>query len=394
MTKRHALIAGAGIGGLTAALCLARNGWRVTLLERAPVLEEVGAGLQLSPNASRVLKALGVLQRLEGYALAPKGITIRRGQTASRLAWLDLQQTERQWGVPYMLALRCDLQRALIEAVAALPDIQLLTGHEVAGFGVEDGRVKLAAKKGLMTSSFEADCLIGADGIRSFVRSRLLGTSDDLAFSGYEAWRALAPTEALPQELRRPETNVWLGPDAHVVHYPLRQETVTNIAVIIGRLNEPERGTTGWSNAGDRNLIARRFKDWHPLLQKVIAAPDEWLCWPLYERATLASFSAGPIALLGDAAHPMLPFLAQGAAQAIEDAAALAQCLQNDSNVEAALGTYSKTRLARATKVQQASKQQGRIYHLSGAPALARDIGMRVMGAKRLLARNDWIYQA
>jgi len=394
MTKRHALIAGAGIGGLTAALCLARSGWRVTLIERAPVLEEVGAGLQLSPNASRVLQALGVLPRLEGRALAPRGIAIRRGQTANRLAWLDLRQTEQQWGVPYMLALRCDLQRALIEAVAALPDIQLLTGHDVAGFGVEDGRVKLAARSGLLTFSFEADCLIGADGIRSFVRSRLLGTSNDLAFSGYEAWRALAPTEALPAELRGPETNVWLGPDAHVVHYPLRQETITNIAVIIGRAHEPERGTAGWSNKGDPQTITRRFKDWHPLLQSVIAAPEEWLCWPLYERPPLASLSAGPIALLGDAAHPMLPFLAQGAAQAVEDAAALSQCLENDSKIETAFDAYSKKRLPRATKVQQASKQQGRIYHLSGAPALARDISMRLMGAKRLLARNDWIYQA
>jgi len=394
MTKRHALIAGAGIGGLTVALCLAQRGWRVTLLERAPVLEEAGAGLQLSPNASRILKTLGVLPRLDGAALAPEAIAIRRGQTASRLASLDLRQTENQWGIPYLLALRCDLQRALIEAVSALPDIHLLTNHAVAGFGIESGRVKLAARHGLLTSSFEADCLIGADGIRSFVRSRLLGTSDDLAFSGYEAWRALAPTESLPLDLRKPETNLWLGPDAHVVHYPLRQEKITNIAVIIGKAKEPERGTTGWSNKGDPRIIAQRFKDWHPLLRKVIAAPEDWLYWPLYERPPLANLSSGPVALLGDAAHPMLPFLAQGAAQSIEDAATLAQCMETDSNVETAFAAYSAKRLPRATKVQQASKQQGRIYHLAGAPALARDIGMRLMGAKRLLARNDWIYQA
>jgi salicylate hydroxylase len=394
MTKPHALVAGAGIGGLTAALCLARIGWRVTLLERAPLLEEVGAGLQLSPNASRILKDLGVLARLEGAALTPSAIRIRRGRDAALLALLPLDKAEQTWGAPYCVALRSDLQRALLEAVACVPEICLVAGTTVAGFAATSEGVTVAAKQGLMRLSFEGTCLIGADGVQSFVRKRLLEpTKDALRFSGNEAWRALVPADQVAPDMLRPETNLWLGPDAHVVHYPLRGGTIVNLAVILGKARAPKMQADVWSNAGDPQIIAARFSKWHPALRGLIASAPEWLTWPLFEHDPLSAWTAGPIALLGDAAHPMLPFLAQGAAQAIEDAAALASALTKYPAVDIALSTYAAARLAHTAKVQKASHQQGMIYHLAGPAAAARDLTIRALGPRRMLARNDWIYR-
>jgi salicylate hydroxylase len=394
MTKPHALIAGAGIGGLTAALCLARIGWRVTLLERAPILEEAGAGLQLSPNASRILKRLGVLTRLEGASLTPRAIRIRRGRDAALLALLPLDKAEQAWGAPYCVALRSDLQRALIESVALALDISLLTGTAVAGFAATQDGVKVAAKQGLMSLSFEGDCLIGADGVQSFVRKRLLDPGGDgLQFSGYEAWRTLVPADRLSPDLLLPETNLWLGPDAHVVHYPLRGGTIVNIAVILGKAAKPAHQQDAWTNAGDPHSIAARFSKWHPLLRGLIASAAEWQTWPLFEHEPLSGWAAGRIALLGDAAHPMLPFLAQGAAQAIEDAAALGDALTQNPPVDIALSTYAAARRSHTAKVQKASHQQGVIYHLSGPAAAARDLTIRLLGPQRMLSRNDWIYR-
>ncbi len=398
MNKPHALIAGAGIGGLTAALCLARVGWRITLLERAPLLMEIGAGLQLSPNASRILKDLGVLARLEGASLKPQAIRIRRGRDAKLLALLPLDAAEQTCGAPYNLALRSDLQRVLIESIACVPDIRLLTGTAVAGFAATADGVTVAAKQGPMTSTFEGDCLIGADGVQSFIRQRLLASpKSDLRLSGHEAWRALvAPEQIAPQWrdiLLQPETNLWLGPDAHVVHYPLRGGSIVNIAIIVGKAHAPRTKPDGWTNKGDPNIVKARFSKWHPIVRGLIASAPDWQTWPLADLEPLATFSIGKIALLGDAAHPMLPFLAQGAAQAIEDAAALGHALNQTPDIEAALSAYAAARRGHTAKVQKASRQQGAIYHLGGPAALARDLTMQALGPRRMLMRTDWIYR-
>jgi salicylate hydroxylase len=391
---RHVLIAGAGIGGLTAALCLARIGARVTLLERSKSLQDVGAGLQISPNASAILRELGVLPALAETALAPIAVHIKRARDGATLARLPLDEAEARWGAPYLLIHRGDLQRALLDAVAKMPEIALVTDSALAGFATTDNGVKLAALRGAIRVTYDGDCLIGADGLRSFVRDRLSGDKADLPQrAGRVAFRALVDAAHVPAAMRLAESTLWLGPRAHVVHYPLRGGTVINVVAVVDEAVPIDWTAEFWSQPATAGDIARRFSGCDRRLRDLLAAAGTWLRWPLVERPMLAHWTQGPIALLGDAAHPMLPFLAQGAAQAIEDAAALAGALAHCDTIEHGLGMYEKLRLPRAQQVQIQSHRQATIYHLSGPAAFARDLVMRGLGPQRLLARYDWLYR-
>jgi len=390
----HALIAGAGIGGLTAALCLARVGWQITLLERAPVLEEAGAGLQISPNASAILRDLGVLPRLKG-GLAPEVLLVRRGQTGAILARMPLADAAARWGAPYLVAHRADLQRALLESVADEPRIRLMTGIGVAGFALQADTLKIAGTSGPIRLQFEADCMIGADGVRSFVRERLgFSGTPRRARARQTAWRTLIDASALDPAWRTPQSTLWLGAGAHLVTYPLRGGTVINVVAVLEETRPPQTASPDatWSAEGDPNVIARRFTGWNRQINALISKAPDWMTWPLVDLDPLPRWTQARIALLGDAAHPVLPFLAQGAAQAIEDAAALAHALPAGRAIEPGLRAYAASRQARAARVQLASRRQGGIYHLSDAAAFARDLALGLLGGARLLARYDWLY--
>jgi salicylate hydroxylase len=390
MERRRALIAGAGIGGLASSLCLVRAGFEVTLLEQADALQEVGAGLQISPNASVVLRRLGVLEHLRAAALAPRAIRARRGRDGDEIAVMPLEDAERRWGAPYLLAHRADLQQALLGAVAGEPRISLRTAAAVTDFSAPRDEVTVALSDG---GAARGDFLICADGVRSKLRDKLLGAGRAEGSPRRTAWRALVPAASVAPEMLRPESNLWLGPGAHVVHYPLRGGTVVNIVVVLdtGPRDLPPEGA--WSTPGDPAFLAERFSGWAEPLRDLIAAAPDWRIWPLVERASLACWTMGRVALLGDAAHPMLPFLAQGAAQAIEDSSALGEALSSSTNVEHGLHAYEAMRRARASRVQRESRTQGTIYHLSGPAALARDLAMRAVGGRSLLARYDWLYR-
>ncbi|ACB94572.1 FAD-dependent monooxygenase [Beijerinckia indica] len=402
MRQSHALIAGAGIGGLTAALCLARQGWRISLFEQAPVLEEVGAGLQLSPNASAILRGLGVLPHLEHAALRPQELVLRRARDGASLIRLPLHEAEHLWGAPYLLAHRADLQRALLETLALHENISLRLGSTVAGFASGADGVRIVVKHGQIKSTFEGDCLIGADGVHSLVRGRLLEASQPLPQTKRElckrtAWRALVPAELASTEMLKPRTNLWLGPDAHLVHYPLRQGTVVNVVAVIKTRPSTDSTQTFWAGIGDPAELAQSFTTWAEPARALLAAAPQWRTHPLLDYPPFPTWCAGRVALLGDAAHPMVPFLAQGAAQAIEDAAmlghVLAEPLTGTQTIETALVTYQKQRYARASKVQAASRRQATIYHLKGPAALARDTVLRFSNPERTLAGYGWLYQ-
>ena len=395
----HILIAGAGIGGLTAALALARVGASVAILERAPALEEAGAGVQLSPNAGRVLDRLGVLAGLERQAFAPDGIRVRAARSGRQLSFMPLDGARGRWGTPYLVVHRADLQAALLEAVAGAAAVRLHLGTAVAGFGSASGDnaatgVTVTTKQGALTRAISGDALIGADGVRSMIRARLVVDADDRPLeTGRTAWRTTVKAAALDPLFRVPETGLWLGPDAHLVHYPLRGGTHVNVVAII---REAAASSEGWSASGDAAVIGGRFASWHRHARRLVEAAPQWTTWPLSDRRPLPSWNAGSVALLGDAAHPILPFLAQGAAQAIEDADTLADAVSGvvsgTSSMPDALARYSHARQARARRVQDAARSLGRIYHLAGPAALARDVAMAALGPHRLLARYDWLY--
>jgi salicylate hydroxylase len=392
--SRRTLIAGAGIGGLTAAIALARQGFDVAIFERAQALVDIGAGIQLTPNATRALEKLGLLEAVNRRALAPRAIRILRGRDGAELSRLPLIARER-WGAPYLVLRRADLQAALAERVAIEPSIKLMLGMEAGGFGQDEASVTLGLKRGAVRLAERGDVLVGADGVRSIIRERLgFGGREEAKFAGRVAFRATIAAKDAPPRFAEPDVSLHLGAKAHLVHYPVGGGALINIVAVIESGWRDKLGDHPWDGEADRDALERAFARWSKDAQALLAAARAWRAWPLIARPPLAEMARGRVALLGDAAHPMLPFLAQGAGQAIEDATALAECLDATANVPAGLAAYSRRRAMRAARVQKESEAQARLYHMAGPLALARDIGMRAMGPERLLRRYDWIYSA
>jgi len=302
-------IAGAGIGGLTAALALAHNGRRALVLEQAPVITEVGAGLQIAPNAGRVLARLGLEETLTAASLEPRAVNIRRGRDGDLLARLDLTVARAHWGAPFRVFHRADLQQILLCAARAHPLIDVREDARVTAFTAQEAHVEIETQGAGGVTGFSAAGLVGADGGRSTVRAQILPQEADApVYSGASAWRALVPAERAPDALRAIESHLWLLPGAHVVHYPLRDGAIINVVVILEETT-PDRTVTmrsGGDMAGD---LARA--DAAPLLCALIGGAESYRYWPLFARPPLTRWSHGAVTLLGDAAHPMVPFLAQ-----------------------------------------------------------------------------------
>jgi len=394
---KRALIAGAGIGGLTTALALAAIGYEAIVFERAPELAEFGAGLQLTPNACRILEGLGLLEAAMARATAPDEIRIQRGRDDAELAILPLRDAGERWGAPYLVIHRADLLGVLARACLDTPGVELRFGFEAAGVSQSEDGVALGLKRGALSLRETGDIAIGADGLRSRLRERLgFGGAGEAAFSGRVAFRALIPAALLPRRFAEPRVCLRLGRLAHVVHYPLREGSTINVVASIDARWRESAGDAGadWNAEADRPALLRALQDWSRESRDLVLQAEDWRAWPLFHRLPIASYAAGRVALVGDAAHPMLPFLAQGAGQAIEDAGALARCLADDAEPAPALQAYSRLRAPRAGRIQREALNQARIYHLSGPMALARDMTMRALGPDRLLQRYDWIYSA
>jgi salicylate hydroxylase len=283
----------------------------------------------------------------------------------------------------------------LVARVALEPSIELETGVDVTGFARSETGVEAALRRGDETSRRAGDLLIGADGLRSSVRPRLgLGAGDDPLWSGRTAWRALVDGRRAPRHALRLETCVWLGRRAHLVHYPLRHGDLVNVvAVVEDGWRGGARDADLWSTSGDFSSIRRFFGRWHADARDVLDAAVEWRRWPLFERGLAPRWTDPRVALVGDAAHPMMPFLAQGAAQAVEDAEALAAALAAGGGVGAALARYEAIRMPRAAAVQSASRRQGAIFHLAGPAAWARDAVLEKTGFEKMMAQLDWLYR-
>ncbi|MEM7080004.1 MAG: FAD-dependent monooxygenase [Pseudomonadota bacterium] len=381
--SRTVAIVGAGIGGLSAALSLAQQGFAVRVLEQASALGEIGAGIQLSPNCTRVLFDLGLEAPLRAVAFYPQGGEMRSWRSGKVLSATEFgARLEAQTGFPYLHVHRADLIRVLAQAVAEHPDIDLNLGACAVGFDIEDrARVEVRdeADGAATSTTHTADVLVGADGIRSVVQAHLFGAVPP-RFTGNVAWRALVPTDALPAGMVRPMATAWWGPGAHFVHYYVRGGELVNCVCVIEKSGwEIE----SWTERGEHAELQADFAGWHADVRTLIdrADRDALYKWALFDRSPLPSWGRGCATLLGDACHPTLPFMAQGAAMAIEDGAVLARCLQaadTPLEFESQLHKYQALRHARTARVQSGSRRNAGVFHMRGWQAWVRNLGLKI----------------
>jgi salicylate hydroxylase len=321
--------------------------------------------------------------------VAPEEIRVLRSHNAREIVRATIGAGAAfRYGAPYWVVHRGDLQAVLAERLQASADGTLHLGRTVEDFAVHAHGVTVVTRTAAGARDEHGIALVGADGLWSRLRHRL-GDETSPQFCGRTAWRATVPADLVPAEFREPITWLWLGPEAHLVHYPVRAGAAVNlVAVVRDNWQSP-----GWSEPGARADILARFSGWAAEPRALLATPASWSKWALFERPALRNWSAGPITLLGDAAHPILPFLAQGGAMAIEDAAVLAGCLARWPDQPAlAFETYEGLRRPRTLRVARESRNNGWAYHLSGPAAAARNIALRRLSGERLLTRYDWLY--
>ncbi len=378
-------IAGAGIAGLAAAIGLARHGHAVRVFERAAAIEEFGAGLQIGPNAATALEKLGVWREVERITHVPGCIAVRDGVSGEPLTTIELSGVfENRFGKPYRVAHRGDLLQALLEASRGHANIEIHTGAEVTGFDDTD-TVKLDLADG---PTARADVLIGADGIRSAVRRRIFPHTA-IRDAGHTIFRSLIPTSAAPETADLANVTLWLCPNGHVVQYPLNRGRLNLVAI-----HESAQTIDGWRTPASPGEVSALFRACCPALLALLEAPQSWRKWPGADIEPSAPWGDGNVTLIGDAAHASLPYLAQGAAMALEDAATLSDLLAEPAGeVSDVLRRYESHRHVRTARIVHQSRRMGRVYHMTGMAAAARNQVMRSMPDAYMLKRIAWIYQ-
>ena len=351
------IISGAGIGGLTAALCFLHHGAEVCVLERAPALGEIGAGIQVPPNAMKVFEALGLDMALAEIGFRPQAIEARMGRSGLQLFNIPLAEAAlARWGSPYLHIHRADYIAVLHSALCSKSPDSVHLGAELVGYQQTDSKVTVQLADGRMISG---DVLIGGDGIHSPVRTAMLG-ADRPVFTGNVAWRAVVPVARLGDLAPRPTACAWMGPGKHCVTYLLRRGELANF---VGVVERDDWTTESWTEKGTTVEALADFAGWHPTLTGILNEAETLYRWALFDRAPLQKWVDGRVALLGDAAHPMLPFMAQGAAMAVEDAWVVAQQLAIYADAPSALQAYQQLRFKRASRIQAQSRANAKTFH-------------------------------
>jgi salicylate hydroxylase len=403
MPAAHILVAGGGIGGLTAALALGRRGHWVDVFEQAAAFGEIGAGVQLGPNVTRRLQQLNLGAALAAAAAHPETLAVYSAGSGALLAGMPLGKTiSQRYGAPYCCVHRADLHALLLDALRrdGAGDEALFAGVRIDRVATSEELVCVSSSNGTDARVWEGDALVGADGLWSVVRQQLASSaSSALApprVTGHTAWRALIAQSALPAALRRNRIDVWLGPKVHALAYPVRGGEWLNVAVLAEAA--PAGDARDWDQASSLaalQLATGRNSSCRALRTLLEAMPG-WRAWTLSDRAPLSSaaeMAHERVALVGDSAHPMLPYLAQGAGMAIEDAVALADALGDGGSKEVpdAFLRYAAVRWQRNAQVQARARRNGAIFHATGGLRVARDFAMRVLGEKVL--DQAWLYE-
>ena len=382
MFDRPILIVGGGLGGLTLSLCLAKLGIASIVVERRSELSETGAGIQLSPNCLRVYDHLGMADAIEKIAFEPSRIEFRDWRYSRIIYQIELSGYREKLGFPYFTVHRGQLIELLLSNISKTELVQLYLDREVDDFSAEKNGVEIHLGGETLCGSL----LVGADGIGSTIRSKLFGLGKAF-FTGHVAWRALVPVNRLTKSIREMESRVWWGPGKHLVTYLVQGGSVLNCVAVVENASWFHES---WHEPCNPDELLKEFSKWNLDALEIVQsiASDDLFKWGLFKRDRLKTWNRGRVVLLGDACHAPLPFMAQGAAMAIEDAACLSLCLSEEKDYAVSFNKFEKLRKARTEKVLKMSAQNGRVFHLSGLSAKMRDVVLKFYKPRL----NDFLY--
>ncbi len=382
------VIVGAGIGGLSAALCLAQAGHDIIVLERSAHLSDVGAGIQCGANAIKVLESLGLSTQLARVAVRPQRVDFRDFKTGRKLHTMELGDAyEAKYGAPYLHLHRSDLLQTLLAGIRQRPNIELRTGVSVSHYSQSDYEVSVHLQTAEQTTEkgeplVKADLLVAADGIKSTIRPQLLGDSAP-RFTGNVAWRGVVDTSSLPSNWMDTVVSNFVGPNKHMVLYYLRAKQLANF---VGVVEDHQWTHSSWTSKASWNQLRDDFLGWHDTVDQIIQAVEKQSCyrWALFDHAPLSNWSSERVTLLGDAAHATLPFMASGAAMAIEDGRILQRSIDQAQDIPSALQLYQRNRLERTAKIQRTSAKAGKLYHFkTSLMRKAAFSGFKVLSVKQ-----------
>jgi 3-hydroxybenzoate 6-monooxygenase len=381
------VVAGGGIGGLAAAYVLGRQGHQVTVLEQASAFGEIGAGIQLGPNIFRMFEVLGLTEAINRVAFFPTGLGMNDVRTGEKVVRVPLRDVAvAAYGYPYGVIYRVDIHNVFLEACQRLPNVTLRTSTKVESYTQDAQGVTVQLGGG---ESLRGDALIGADGLWSRVREAVVGDGKPRV-SGHIAYRAVLKREDVPAHLWSDDVLLWGGEKTHLVHYPLRRGELFNLVAVFHSNKYDE----GWNTFGDTAELNERFADAVPQVRELLEKIETWKMWVLCDREPVKNWSDGRVTLLGDAAHPMLQYLAQGAGQAIEDAVVLGEALKHTRNdVASAFQKYQQARYLRTGRVQLTARFYGDIYHAAGVTRELRNSLFQGGQESAGFAGLQWMYK-
>jgi 2-polyprenyl-6-methoxyphenol hydroxylase-like FAD-dependent oxidoreductase len=386
MTQRlPMLIVGGGIGGLAAALALSRKGLRVELIEQAPQFKEIGAGIQLGPNVFRMFEILGLTEGMSALAVFPENLIMMDSITGAEVTRIPLLgEFRRKFKYPYAVIHRADLHRVLLDACGRSKGIKLVTSQKVVRIEEQPDRVIAHTDTG---ERYEGCGLIGADGLWSTIRQIVVGDGKPQV-AGHITYRAVLPTSEMPPELRWWSMVIWAGEKVHLVQYPVRGGELFNLVAVFHSARYEE----GWDSFGDPAELHERFAKTCEPVRTLLGKIESWRMWVLCDRPPIKNWSRGRITLLGDAAHPMLQYLAQGACMAIEDSVCLANKVENEGDLGAAFRAYQEARYLRTGRVQIMARVYGEFYHASGVGRELRNLMLGSRTPEQAFESMEWLY--